>query len=157
MGRTGTRTDTIILFSVIPETGDGAMFSVPRNLTEAPLPEGMGVWDCNCFPDILTHLWANAEWFPEAFPGPQEPSVNALKAAVGRIFDVEVDYYAKVDLAQFVGLFDALGGVLIDAPVRIYESIGSMPGTAWMLKSGSMTGCLKMKIRKQTSRTLSKT
>ena len=121
VGRTGTRTDTIILVSIDPETGDGAMFSVPRNLTEAPLPEGMGVWDCNCFPDILTHLWANAEWFPDAFPGPQEPSINALKAAVGLIFDVEVDYYAKVDLAGFVGLFDALGGVFIDAPKRISD------------------------------------
>jgi anionic cell wall polymer biosynthesis LytR-Cps2A-Psr (LCP) family protein len=44
-----------------------------------------------------------------------------LKAALGLIFDVEVDYYAKVDLAGFVGIFDALGGVLIDAPKRIYD------------------------------------
>ncbi|MDJ0663189.1 MAG: LCP family protein [Acidimicrobiia bacterium] len=121
VGRTGTRTDTVILLSIDPETGDAAMFSVPRNLTEAPLPEGMGIWDCNCFPDIITHLWANAEWFPDAFPGPQEPPINALKAAVGLVFDVEVDYYAKVDLAAFVGLFDALGGVFINAPVRIYD------------------------------------
>lgn len=121
VGRTGTRTDTIILVSIDPESGDAAMFSVPRNLTEAPLPEGMGVWSCNCFPDIITHLWANAEWFPDAFPGPQEPPINALKAALGGIFDVEVDYYAKVDLAGFVNLFDALGGVAIDAPVRIYD------------------------------------
>jgi len=97
------------------------MFHIPRNLTEAPLPEGMGIWDCNCFPDIITHLWANAEWYPDAFPGPQEPPINALKAALGLIFDVEVDYYAKVDLAGFVGLFDALGGILINAPKRIYD------------------------------------
>lgn len=121
VGRTGTRTDTMLLFSVDPETGDAAMFSIPRNLTEAPLPEGMGIWDCNCFPDILTHLWANGEWYPEAFPGPQAPSVNALKAAVGLIFDVTVDYYAKVDLAGFAGIFDALGGVTIDVPKRIVD------------------------------------
>ncbi len=121
VGRTGTRTDTIILVSIDPESGDGAMFSIPRNLTEAPLPEGMGVWSCNCFPDILTHLWANAEWFPDAFPGPQEPPVNALKAAVGSIFDVEIDYYALVDLAGFVGLFDGLGGVEIDVPQRVTD------------------------------------
>ena len=41
VGRTGTRTDTILLLSIAPETGDAAMFSVPRNLTEAPLPDGM--------------------------------------------------------------------------------------------------------------------
>lgn len=122
VGRTGTRTDTMILASIDPDTGDAAMFSIPRNLTEAPLPDGMGVWDCNCFPDILTHLWANAEWFPDAFPGPQEPSVNALKAAVGLILDIEVDYYAKVELEGYVAMIDAVGGVTIDVPKRIVDS-----------------------------------
>ncbi len=122
VGRTGTRTDTVILVSIDPESGDAAMFSVPRNLTEAPLPEDMGVWSCNCFPDIITHLWANAEWFPDAFPGPQEPPVNAIKAALGGVFGVDIHYYAKVELAQFVGLFDALGGVAIDVPSRVVDS-----------------------------------
>ena len=121
VGRTGTRTDTIILVSVEPESGDVAMFSIPRNLTEAPLPEGMGLWDCNCFPDIITHLWANGEWYPDAFPGPQSPSVNALKAALGLIFDLDVHFYAKVDLKGFVGIFDALGGVTIDVPKRLVD------------------------------------
>jgi LCP family protein required for cell wall assembly len=121
IGRTGTRTDTMILASVDPRSGDMAMFSIPRNLTEAPLPEGMGVWSCNCFPDILTHLWANGEWYPDAFPGPQSPSVNALKAAVGLTFDLDVHYYAKVDLEGFVGIVDALGGVTIDVPKAIVD------------------------------------
>ncbi len=121
VGRTGTRTDTVILVSIEPQTGDVAMFSVPRNLTEAPLPDGMGIWDCNCFPDIITHLWANGEWYPEAFAGPQAPSVNALKAALGLVFDMEIHYYAKVDLAGFVEVIDALGGVTIDVPKRIVD------------------------------------
>ncbi len=120
-GRTGTRTDTILLVSIEPESGNVAMFSVPRNLTFAPLPEGMGLWDCNCFPDIITHLWANGEWYPDAFPGPQEPSVNALKAALGLIFGLDVHYYAKVDLKGFVGVVDALGGVTIDVPETIID------------------------------------
>lgn len=121
VGRTGTRTDTMILASIDPETGDGAMFSIPRNLTEAPLPKGMGIWDCHCFPDILTHLWANAEWYPDAFPGPQDPPVNALKAAVGLVFGVDVDYYAKVDLEGYVAMIDAVGGVTIEVPKRIID------------------------------------
>lgn len=121
VGRTGTRTDTLILLSIEPESGDLAMFSIPRNLTEAPLPEGMGIWDCDCFPDIITHLWANGEWYPDAFPGPQQPSVNALKAAVGGIFGLDVHYYAKVELAGFVDLIDALGGVTVDVPKRIVD------------------------------------
>ncbi len=121
VGRTGTRTDTVILVSVEPDTGDAAMISIPRNLTEAPLPEGMGIWDCNCFPDIITHLWANGEWYPDAFPGPQAPSVNALKGALGLIFGVDIHYYAKVDLAGFVAMIDAVGGVTIDVPKRLVD------------------------------------
>lgn len=121
VGRTGTRTDTIIVASIDPETGDAAMFSVPRNLTEAPLPEGMGIWDCNCFPDIITHLWANGEWYPDAFPGPQAPSVNALKASLGLIFGIDIQYYAKVDLAGFAAMIDAVGGVTINVPKRLVD------------------------------------
>lgn len=121
VGRIGTRTDTIILVSVDPRSGDVAMFSVPRNLTEAPLPEDMGLWECHCFPDIITHLWANAEWYPDAFPGPQSPPINALKGALGLVFGVDVHYYAKVDLAGFVGIIDAVGGVTIDVPKRIVD------------------------------------
>jgi LCP family protein required for cell wall assembly len=123
VGRTGTRTDTIILVSIEPDSGNVAMFSIPRNLTFAPLPEGMGLWECHCFPDIITHLWANGEWYPDAFPGPQAPSVNALKGALGLIFDLDVHYYAKVDLEGFVGVVDALGGVTLDIPARIVDPI----------------------------------
>ncbi len=121
VGRIGTRTDTVIVVSIEPDSGDAAMFSIPRNLTEAPLPEGMGVWSCNCFPDIITHLWANGEWYPEAFPGPQEPSVNALKAALGLTLGLEINYYAKVDLVGFVSMIDAIGGVTINVPARIVD------------------------------------
>jgi len=121
VGRTGTRTDTIILLSVDTGTGDAALFSIPRNLTEVPLPDDMGVWSCGCFPDIITHLWANAEWFPDAFPGPQEPPVNALKASLGLVFDLDIHYYAKVDLAGFVAMVEAIGGVRIAVPERIVD------------------------------------
>jgi LCP family protein required for cell wall assembly len=121
VGRTGTRTDTIILVSIEPRTGNTAMISIPRNLTEAPLPEGMGIWDCNCFPDIITHLWANGEWYPDAFPGPQSPPVNALKAAMGLTFGIDIHYYAKVELAGLAAVIDALGGVTIDVPKRIVD------------------------------------
>ncbi len=97
------------------------MFSVPRNLTEAPLPDGMGVWSCDCFPDIITHLWANGEWYPDAFPGPQSPSVNALKSALGLTFGVDIHHYAKVDLVGFVEMIDAVGGVTVTVPQRIVD------------------------------------
>ena len=72
-GRTGIRTDTMITVSIDPVTGEAAMFSVPRNWTQAPLPAGMGVWDCNCYPELINELWIAGERYPEAFPGPGTP------------------------------------------------------------------------------------
>jgi polyisoprenyl-teichoic acid--peptidoglycan teichoic acid transferase len=120
-GRTGLRTDTTIVVSIDPASGDAVMISIPRNLSNAPLPEGMGVWDCNCFPDLITHLWDAAEQNPGAFPGPQEPPINAIKGAVSELLGLPIHYYALVTLDGFVGVVDALGGVTIEVPATIID------------------------------------
>lgn len=120
-GRRGLRTDTTIVVSLDPETGNTAMFSVPRDLSSAPLPDGMGIWDCNCFPDLITHLYDAAERNPEAFPGPGEPPFNAIKGALSEIFGIPIHYYAMVTLDGFVDVVDALGGVTIEIPEDIVD------------------------------------
>jgi LCP family protein required for cell wall assembly len=120
-GRTGVRTDTTILVSIDPETGDAAMFSVPRDFSGIELPDGLGIWDCNCFPDLVNDLYIVAEENPEAFPGPSNPGVNAMKGAVGKLFGLDIHYYALVTLDGFIGIVDALGGVTIDAPFTIID------------------------------------
>lgn len=120
-GRVGTRTDTTIVVSIDPSTGEVAMISIPRNLSNVPLPDGMGIWDCNCFPDLLTHLYDAAERHPEAFPGPGEPWFNAVKGAVGELLGIPIHFYAMVTLNGFVGVVDALGGVTIDVPKTIVD------------------------------------
>ena len=120
-GRSGLRTDTTIVLSIDPSTGYTAMFSVPRDLSNAPLPEGMGVWDCDCFPDLITHLYDAAVQNPEAFPGPNPPPVNALKGVLGEMFGIPIHYYALVTLDGFVDVVDALGGVTIDIPKTIFD------------------------------------
>lgn len=120
-GRTGLRTDTAIVISIDPSDGDVAMFSVPRDLSNAPLPEGMGLWDCNCYPDLITHLYDAGERYPDAFPGPGEPPINAVKGALSEIFGIPIHYYALVTLDGFVGVVDALGGVSIEVPKTIID------------------------------------
>lgn len=120
-GRRGLRTDTTIVVSIDPDTGDAAMFSVPRDLSGAPLPVEMGIWGCNCFPDLITHLYDAGVQHPEAFPGPQEPPINGIKAALGEIFGLDIHYYAMVTLEGFVDIVDALGGVTLDIPKTIVD------------------------------------
>ncbi len=122
-GRTGVRTDTTIVVSIDPATGYTVMLSVPRDLSNAPLPPGMGLWGCQCFPDLITHLYDAAVRSPEAFPGPGEPPFNAIKGALGEIFGMPIHYYAMVTLDGFVGVVDALGGVTINVPKTIVDEI----------------------------------
>ncbi|HSJ71033.1 MAG TPA: LCP family protein [Acidimicrobiia bacterium] len=120
-GRTGIRTDTMITVSIDPETGDAAMFSVPRNWTQAPLPDGMGVWDCNCYPELINELWVAGEQHPEAFPGPGTPSENAVKGVISEFLGIPIHYYAMVNLDGFVDIVDALGGVEIYIPSTVID------------------------------------
>ncbi|MEN8234543.1 MAG: LCP family protein [Actinomycetota bacterium] len=111
VGRTSIRTDSMIVVSIEPETGEAAMFQVPRNWTYAPLPEGMGIWDCDCYPGLTNELWVMGERYPEAFPGPGTPPENAVKGMISEFLGIPIHYYALVNLDGFVDLVDALGGV----------------------------------------------
>lgn len=120
-GRTGIRTDTMITVSIDPATGEAAMFSVPRNWTQAPLPDGMGVWDCNCYPELINELWVAGETYPDAFPGQGSPSENAVKGVISEFLGIPIHYYAMVNLDGFVDIVDALGGVEIYVPATVVD------------------------------------
>lgn len=120
-GREGIRTDTMIVVSIDPESGDTAMISLPRNFSGIDLPPGFGNWDCQCFPQLLNDLYYYAEENPEAFPGSGEPGPRTIKATIGHLLDLDIHYYAMVGLEGFVGIVDALGGVEIDVPNRIVD------------------------------------
>ena len=120
-GRTGIRTDTMITVSIDPATGETAMFSVPRNWTYAPLPPGMGVWDCDCYPELINELWVAGERYPDAFPGPGTPSENAVKGIISEFLGIPIHYYAMVNLDGFVDIVDALGGVEIYVPEPVVD------------------------------------
>ncbi len=126
--RSGLRTDTMIVLSIDPTSGDTALISIPRNYARAPLPEGHGVWDCQCFPQLLNDLYFAGFQHPNAFPGPGTPSENAIKGAISEVLGIPIHYYAMVNLAGFVGVIDALGGVKIDVPSAIIEPDYGGPG-----------------------------
>lgn len=121
IGRTGVRTDTMVLVSIDPVSGDTAIFGLPRNLARVPLPESVGIWSCDCYPGILNELFAYAEAHPDAFPGASGPGPTALKQAVGELLGIPVHYHALVALDGFVDIVDALGGVTMTVTERLYD------------------------------------
>ncbi len=112
-GRGGLRTDTMILVSLNPVSGDTAMIGVPRNYS------GFEFTDGTPFPGRrLNHVYGWGLKNPEGFTGPN-PGASATMNAVESILGLEVDHYALVDLTGFARLVDAFGGVDLDvvAPV----------------------------------------
>jgi LCP family protein required for cell wall assembly len=120
-GRIGVRTDTIIVASIDPQSGAAALFSIPRNLKGVPLPAELGLFSCNCYPDIVNALWDYATRLPNPFQGPGPPGAEALRLAIGELLDLDIHYFALVDLNGFVDLVDAFGGLDITVTERVYD------------------------------------
>jgi LCP family protein required for cell wall assembly len=120
-GRSGLRTDTMIVVSIDPRTSHAAVFSIPRNLQQVPMPPGAAT-DLETFPNILNALWGYAETHPELYPESTTPGPTTLKAAIGNLLGLEIDYYAAVDLRGFVEVVDALGGVTVNVQSYVYDA-----------------------------------
>lgn len=133
-GRTGTRTDTVILASVDTHTGDTTLFSLPRNTARMPFPKKSPLH--RYYPNGFTNgngedqefaLNALYQNVPASVPknvlGPTDDlGADVLKISVGEALGLEVDYYALIDLKGFSTLVDALGGIRLN--VNSYIPIG---------------------------------
>lgn len=133
-GRTGERIDAILVASFDPRTGDGAVFSVDRYLADLPLPSRLDeVYRTHCPTDdgwqFILALYRCAderapEEFAAAYPTAEDPAAAALIDVLGGLLGIGVPYYALVDMAGFVDVVDALGGVEVDLgqPVKVRMS-----------------------------------
>lgn len=149
--REGVRTDSMMVASVDTKTGATVLFGVPRNLQDAPIPEGTsmakywenGKYDCGseC---LLTYLWSEAEdrakEDPSNFYGQENPGLTALQDSLAAILGIPIDYTVLMNLDGFPKMVDAMGGVEINVrertPIggRMYDGcVGSLdciiPGT----------------------------
>ncbi len=129
--RMGIRTDSMILASTDVRTGHTVLFSLPRNLMNAPFPKGSPL--AAIYPHGFTGPGDDGNWMlnavyrmvPMLHPGVLGHSTNegadALKQAVEGTLGTHVDYYLLVNLAGFRQIVNAMGGVTvnINQPVPI--------------------------------------
>jgi len=95
-----TRSDTIIVVSIDPQTRSAAMISFPRDLwVEIP---GFASERIN-----VAHALGEAYKVPGGGPKLTERTIEAN-------FGINLHYFARVDFRGFETLVDTLGGVLID-------------------------------------------
>jgi LCP family protein required for cell wall assembly len=121
-GRWSLRTDTMILVSVDVRTARVAMFGIPRNMVNVPLPkESAGAFSCRCYPRLLNSLYVYAMGHPGAFPGGKNRGFRAVAGAIESLTGRKLDGVAIIDLNGFVTLVDSLGGLRITVPRAIYD------------------------------------
>ncbi len=131
VGRTGIRTDSVILLSMDTHTGKAVMFSLPRNMMNAQFPEDSPLHDV--FPDGFRGDGDAGNWmlnavysqipalYPHILGDSENEGADAVKQAVAGSLGTHVDYYVLINLLGFQQLVDAIGGVTvnINEPIAI--------------------------------------
>ena len=133
IGRTGVRTDTMIVISVDPDTGWTAMFSIPRNFIRLPIPEdhpAHALWPDGVWGDPSNLAWGVYAYGlanPQLFTGANTGG-DAAMTILGNLLGLDVDYFAMVDLQGFADIIDALGGVDLTVTQRVFDDNYTHPG-----------------------------
>ena len=99
------------LLSVEISTGRAALFGIPRNLFNVPLPPGPAAdaFTCGCFPDLINSLYTYAVAHPELFRGSDDVrGYIAVQEALQEMTGLHIDGQMVVTLNGFVRLVDAI-------------------------------------------------
>jgi LCP family protein required for cell wall assembly len=121
--RWSLRTDTIMVLRVDVATGHAAFFGIPRNLINVPLaPEDQTTFPNNRFPDLVNEVYTYAMAHPDEFPGGDARGFRAVAGAIQELVGVRLDGMVVVNLAGFVRLVNALGGLWIDVPSTLIDT-----------------------------------
>ncbi|HJS72000.1 MAG TPA: LCP family protein [Acidimicrobiia bacterium] len=112
-GRAGLRTDTMIVASIDPVSGDTALIGLPRNFGQVAFTDGTAVPV-----ELLNAVYGWGHQNPKVFGGP-DPGAAAIQNVAENITGLDIDHYMLVDLTGFADLVNAFGGVTLDVPTPI--------------------------------------
>ena len=118
-GRWGLRPDSMTIASIDAETGRTVLIGLPRNMANFPFAEGSVMdkqfpkgFDCEgCYLNGVS-TWAGDH--TDLFGDSDNPGVDATIMAIEGITDLQINYWAMVNLAGFKQLVDAVGGVTLN-------------------------------------------
>jgi LCP family protein required for cell wall assembly len=102
-----SRTDTLMLLRVDPENQRIALLSLPRDLwVEIP---GYGYNRIN-----QAYMWGENNQDPRG-------GLGLARETVSRFLGIPIDYAAIIDFQSFIGLIDALGGIIVHVDKELYD------------------------------------
>jgi LCP family protein required for cell wall assembly len=113
-------TDTLIVASIDPATKEVAMFSLPRDTVDVPLPPdspARTVYGAN-YGGKINSLCMAARQRPDIFPG---GCFGTIKEVLGTLYGLDIKYYVEVNFDGFKQVVDALGGVTVNVQVPVVD------------------------------------
>jgi LCP family protein required for cell wall assembly len=105
-------TDTLFVASLEPVTDSLTMVSLPRDVGRLPLYSG-GTY----LPRVNT-LMQSADRHPEDYP---DGAMGTLVKEMSYLVGIPIDYYARIDIAGFRSLVDAVGGVDVVVETAVHD------------------------------------
>jgi LCP family protein required for cell wall assembly len=118
-------TDTLIVVSIDPPTKRVAMFSLPRDTVDVPVPAGPAR---TAFGPVYTRkingFFSAIRNRADLFPGTSATrGYNGLKAILGELYGLRVQYFVEVNFEGFRSVVDALGGVTVNVQVPVVDDV----------------------------------
>ena len=117
-------TDTMIVVSVDPVSKQVAMFQLPRDMTNVPVPaNARAVWG-SVYGGKINSWFTQNRNRTDLWPGKTATArgFSALKAMLGGLYGLDIRYYVMVNFGGFRSVVDALGGVQVNVQIPVYES-----------------------------------
>jgi LCP family protein required for cell wall assembly len=118
-------TDTLIVVSIDPESGQVGMFQVPRDMVDIPVPaNARSLWG-SVYGGKINSWYNQNRNRTDLWPGRTDTArgFNALKAILGELYDLDIRYYVRVDFQGFRDAVNTIGGVQINVQMPVYESL----------------------------------
>jgi len=110
-GRRTYNTDTMIVATLDPRSG-ASLISIPRDTYGAPLGDGR-IYNAK-LNSLLAYARLDAGTYPLGGP-------ETLKAAVGALLGIRIDYIAAVDFLGFTSAVDSVGGVDVTVERAVHD------------------------------------
>ena len=123
--RIGVRTDSMMVVSIDPQSGDTLLIGVPRNLENVPFPTSNPMHALypngyNCGDECLMNgIWTLAETRPDLYPDNPSPGRMTTVDVLGEITGLDLGSSVVIDLSGFAQLVDAMGGVDVNVTERV--------------------------------------
>jgi LCP family protein required for cell wall assembly len=122
-GEAGKRTDTLIVASIDPSTKRVALFSLPRDTVDVPIPPGPArSLFGRVYAGKVNSFYSAVANRPDLYPGTDKTrGYNGVKALLGELYGLDIRWFVEVNFEGFKTVVDTLGGVTINVQMPVSD------------------------------------